>query len=175
MTPPRRRVPWGNPKETGKTKTLESYQPLAAAATWTVHPAQRAPRGTQGLTLKACAPWAILPRRVASRVSQAAPVLKNPAAHAGDVRHRFHPRVGKIPWRSAWQPTLVFLPGEAHGQRSLVGCSPRGSPSQSRLKGLSTHARTHTWLPTTTSKLQSTLHGKKKQNRNKTSQSEKTK
>ena len=108
-----------------------------------------------------CVPWAILPYCVASRVSQAAPVVKNPAAHAGDVTHRFHPWVGKMPWRSAWQPTLVFLPGEAHRQRSLVGCSPRGAQSQSRLKGLSTHARTHTWLPTTTSKLQSTLRGKK--------------
>ena len=29
--------------------------------------------------------------------------------------------VGKIPWRRKWQPTLVFLPGEFHGQRSLVG------------------------------------------------------
>ena len=27
--------------------------------------------------------------------------------------------VGKIPWRRAWQPTPVFLPGESHGQRSL--------------------------------------------------------
>ena len=27
------------------------------------------------------------------------------------------PWVGKIPWRRAWQPTLVFLPGESHGQR----------------------------------------------------------
>ena len=31
--------------------------------------------------------------------------------------------VGKIPWRRAWQPTPVFLPGESHGQRSLVGYS----------------------------------------------------
>ena len=30
--------------------------------------------------------------------------------------------VGKIPWRRAWQPTPVFLPGESHGQRSLEGC-----------------------------------------------------
>ena len=36
------------------------------------------------------------------------------------------PWVGKIPWRRAWQPTLVFLPGESHGQRSLVGYSPWG-------------------------------------------------
>ena len=29
-----------------------------------------------------------------------------------------------MPWRRAWQPTPVFLPGESHGQRSLVGYSP---------------------------------------------------
>ena len=34
--------------------------------------------------------------------------------------------VRKIPWRRKWQPTPVFLPGESHGQRSLVGYSPRG-------------------------------------------------
>jgi len=39
-------------------------------------------------------------------------------------RHRCDPRVGKIPWRRAWQPAPVFLPGESHGQRSLAGCSP---------------------------------------------------
>ena len=27
-------------------------------------------------------------------------------------RREFNPRIGKIPWRKAWQPTLVFLPGE---------------------------------------------------------------
>ena len=26
-----------------------------------------------------------------------------------------------IHWRTAWQPTPVFLPGESHGQRSLEG------------------------------------------------------
>ena len=39
---------------------------------------------------------------------------------------RFDPWVGKIPWRRKWQPTPVFLPGESHGERSLVGYSPRG-------------------------------------------------
>ena len=39
-------------------------------------------------------------------------------------RHRFDPWLGKIPWRREWQPTPVFLPGEFHGQRSLVGYSP---------------------------------------------------
>jgi len=27
------------------------------------------------------------------------------------------------PQRRAWHPTPVLLPGESHGQRSLVGCS----------------------------------------------------
>ena len=35
-------------------------------------------------------------------------------------RRGFRPWVGKIPWRRAWQPTPVFLPGESHGQRSLA-------------------------------------------------------
>ena len=34
--------------------------------------------------------------------------------------------VRKIPWRREWLPTLVFLPGECHGQRSLAGYSPWG-------------------------------------------------
>ena len=38
----------------------------------------------------------------------------------------FDPWVVKIPWRRASQSTLVFLPGESHGQRSLVGYSPWG-------------------------------------------------
>ena len=36
------------------------------------------------------------------------------------------PWVGKIPWRRKWQPTPVFLPGESHGWKSLVGYSPWG-------------------------------------------------
>ena len=36
------------------------------------------------------------------------------------------PWVWRIPWRRAWQPTPVFLPGESHGQRCLVGYSPWG-------------------------------------------------
>ena len=31
-------------------------------------------------------------------------------------KHWFNPWVGKIPWRTAWQLTPVFLPGESHGQ-----------------------------------------------------------
>ena len=51
-------------------------------------------------------------------------MVKNPPANAGGIRDGFDPWVRKIPWRRAWQPTPVFLPGESHGQRSLVGYSP---------------------------------------------------
>ena len=36
-------------------------------------------------------------------------VVKNLPANAGDG---FDPWVRKIPWRSAWKPTTVFLAGE---------------------------------------------------------------
>ena len=35
-------------------------------------------------------------------------------------RHRFGLWVGTMPWNRKWQPTPLFLPGEFHGQRSLV-------------------------------------------------------
>ena len=38
-------------------------------------------------------------------------------------RWEFDPWVRKIPWRKTWQSIPVFLPGESHGQESLVGCS----------------------------------------------------
>ena len=41
------------------------------------------------------------------------PVGKESTVNAGDIGHGFDP------WRRAWQPTLVFLPGDSHGQRSL--------------------------------------------------------
>ena len=34
--------------------------------------------------------------------------------------------INTSPWRKKWQPTPVFMPGELHGQRSLVGCSAWG-------------------------------------------------
>ena len=36
------------------------------------------------------------------------------------------PGFGRLPWRRKWLPTPVFLPGEFHRQRSLVGYSPWG-------------------------------------------------
>ena len=56
-------------------------------------------------------------------------MVKNLPANAGDVR-----KTGSIPGRGRspgedlleWLPTPIFLPGKSHGQRSLVGYSPRG-------------------------------------------------
>ena len=48
---------------------------------------------------------------------------KESACNAGDPGSIYW---GKIPWRREWQPTLVFLPGEFRGQRSLVSFSPWG-------------------------------------------------
>ena len=49
----------------------------------------------------------------------------------------FDPWIGKIPWRKAWQPTPVFLPGESHGPMSLVGY--KGAKNWPCLMQLSTH------------------------------------
>ena len=41
-------------------------------------------------------------------------------------RCEFDPWVWKIPWRREWLPTPVFLPGESHGLRNMVGCRSWG-------------------------------------------------
>ena len=47
---------------------------------------------------------------------------KEPACQCRRHKRRgFDSWVRKVLWRKAWQPTPVFLPGESHGQRSLVG------------------------------------------------------
>ena len=58
-------------------------------------------------------------------------VVKNQPANAGDVRNvGLIPGLETIPWRRAWQPTPVFLPGESHGQRNLVGSVHRVTQSR---------------------------------------------
>ena len=47
-------------------------------------------------------------------------------------RPGFNPWLRKIPWRREWLPTPVFLPGEFHGQRSLVGYSLWGHKESDR-------------------------------------------
>ena len=50
----------------------------------------------------------------------------------------------KIPWRREWLLTLVFLPKESHGQRSLAGYSPWGHKELDRIAVTCTH----TWCAT---------------------------
>ena len=50
-------------------------------------------------------------------------MVKNLPANADVKRCRFDPWFRKMPWRRKWQATPVFLPGESHGQRRLVGDS----------------------------------------------------
>ena len=57
-------------------------------------------------------------------------------------RHGFDPRVGKIPWRRKWQPTLGFLLGKSHEQRSLESYDPRGCKESDTTEWLSTHSLT---------------------------------
>ena len=53
-------------------------------------------------------------------------MVENLPANSGDKRrHQFDAWVRKIPWRRAWQPTPVFLPGESHGQKSLAAYGPQ--------------------------------------------------
>ena len=64
-------------------------------------------------------------------------------------RHKrpgFDTWVGKIPWRRAWQPTPVFLPGESYGQRSLAGYSPWGCRESDTTEWHSMHTHTHTHM-----------------------------
>ena len=51
-------------------------------------------------------------------------VVKNPPVNAGEAG--LIPGLGRFPRRRKWQPPPVFLPGESHGQRTLVGYGPQG-------------------------------------------------
>ena len=57
--------------------------------------------------------------------SQVALLVRNPPPNAGDIRDMGSiPRSGRSPGGEHSNPLPVFLPGEFHGQRSLVGYSP---------------------------------------------------
>ena len=66
-----------------------------------------------------------------------AAVLKNLHAHAGDTG--FNPWFRKIPWSKKWQPTLVFLAGKSHRQKS-----PTDSRVTESWTWLSNWTHTHT-------------------------------
>ena len=66
------------------------------------------------------------------------------------------PGSGRSPGGRDWQPTPVFLPGESHEQRCLVGYSPQGH-KELDMTEVSEHAHMHT-----TSTLQSLPPGSAK-------------
>ena len=61
-------------------------------------------------------------------------------------RHGFNPWVEKVPWRRRWQPTPVFLLEKSHGQRSLVGYSPKGCKELEETGQLTLSWRVGTWI-----------------------------
>ena len=83
------------------------------------------------------------------------PRVKHPPKFRG--RHQFDPWVGKIPWRRAWQPTIVFLPGESHEQRSLAVYNPWGLKESDTTEHI-THIHTHSSCYTISFRKQNTLH-----------------
>ena len=64
-------------------------------------------------------------------------------ASAGDARDIVQPLGQEDPWRRAWKPTPVFLPGEFHGQRSPTGHRPCSCQESDTTASL-TRTRTHT-------------------------------
>ena len=101
---PARRIPWteelGGLRSTGSRKVGHDWSNRAWTQPKEWHPISRRQCGTSGKEpAYQCRRW------------------KTPG---------FNPWVKKIPWRTARQPTPVFLPGKSHGQRSRVGCSPVG-------------------------------------------------
>ena len=72
-------------------------------------------------------------------------IIKEPSYQCS--RDGFDPWMGKVPWRRKWQSIPVFLPGESHGQRSLVSYSPWGhkeSDMTEWLKWQQKYTHTHT-------------------------------
>ena len=62
-----------------------------------------------------------------SRASQVVRVVKNPLANAGDTRDLGSiPGLERSPGEGNSNPPQYFLPGKFHGQRGLVGYSPKG-------------------------------------------------
>ena len=71
--------------------------------------------------------WVSVPR--ASPTFQWSGIRLHCRRHRRCQRHEFDPCIGKITWRRKWQCTPVFFLGKFHGQRSLLGYSPRVAES----------------------------------------------
>ena len=67
----------------------------------------------------------LLASTVPTGASQVASVVKKLPANARDMRSGLDSWVRKIPWRRAWQPTPVYLPGESPWTEECGGYSPQ--------------------------------------------------
>ena len=59
-------------------------------------------------------------------------VIKNLPTSVGDAGSI--PGLERLPWRRAWQPTRIFLPGESHGQEEPGGLQFIGSKESDMTK-----------------------------------------
>ena len=73
--------------------------------------------------------------------------VKASACNVGDLGSI--PGSGRFPWRRKWQPTPVFLPGESHGWRNLVGSQESSLAPQ--FESISSSALSLLYGPTLTS------------------------
>ena len=104
-----RRAWWATVYRVSKSQTW--LKQLSKQAHWTCHSMEKA-MAPHSSTLAWKIPWTEQPSRLQSMGSQR-------------VRHDWVTSLSLFTfmhWRRKWQPTLVFLPGESRGQRSLVGC-----------------------------------------------------
>ena len=72
------------------------------------------------LPLLFCLSWSICPQGIPRKLSG----KESACQYRRWEGCGFNSWVAKIPWSRKWQYTLVLLPGNVHGQRSLVGYSP---------------------------------------------------
>ena len=83
----------------------------------------------------------------ASRASQWLSGKESACQSRRSKRHGFNSWVRKIPWSRKWEATPVFLPGESHGQKSLVGYTPwcRKELDKTEWLSMHTHTRVSSW------------------------------
>ena len=87
-----------------------------------------------------CLPFSLFPVYVDYQGSPGGTSGEEPACqYRRRKRLAFNPWVGKIPWRRAWPPPPVFLPGESHAQRSVAGYRPWGRKESDTAGRLSMH------------------------------------
>ena len=115
--------PGGRRRAAGEAPLLTPHPPCALAAT----PEQLVASGSSGAVSEPSVPICKI------RVTGLPWRLSSKESTCQCRRGQFNPWVGKTPWRRAWQPAPVSLPGESHGQRSLAGYSPWGATQLDRL------------------------------------------